>query len=68
MIRIECIKGIQLDGGSFPIMQGEVFNLINEEDMIFESVVGESISPGFEVEFSNEQLANNFKVIKFNLA
>lgn len=60
---IECIKGIQLDGGSLPIMQGEAFKLTDRDDMIFESVDGASMNPGMEFQFTNEQLANNFKLI-----
>ena len=60
---IECIKGIQLDGGSLPIMQGEAFKLTDRDEMIFESVDGASMNPGMEFQFTNEQLANNFKLI-----
>jgi hypothetical protein len=60
---IECIKGIQLDGGSLPIMQGEAFKLTDRDEMIFESVDGASMNPGMEFQFTNEQLANNFEFI-----
>jgi len=60
---IECIKGIQLDGGSLPILQGEGFELTDRDEMIFESVDGASMNPGMEFQFTNEQLANNFKLL-----
>ena len=60
---IECIKGFQLDGGSLPIMQGEGFKLTDRDEMIFESVDGASMNPGMEFQFTNEILANNFKLI-----
>ena len=60
---IECIKGIQLDGGSLTIMQGEAFKLTDRDDMIFESVDGASMNPGMEFHFTNEQLSNNFKLV-----
>ena len=60
---IECIKGFQLDGGSLPIMQGEAFKLTDRDEMIFESVDGASMNPGMEFQFTNELLANNFKLI-----
>ena len=60
---IECIKGFQLDGGSLPIMQGEGFKLTDRDEMIFESVDGASMNPGMEFQFTNELLADNFKLI-----
>jgi hypothetical protein len=60
---IKCIKGIQLDGGSLPIMQGEVFELTDRDEMIFEAVDGASMNPGMEFQFTNEMLVNNFKLI-----
>jgi len=60
---IECIKGIQLDGGSLPIMQGEAFKLTDRDEMIFESVDGASMNPGMEFQFTDKLLANNFKLI-----
>ena len=60
---IECIKGIQLDGGSLPIMQGEAFKLTDRDEMIFESVDGASMNPGMEFQFTDELLVNNFKLI-----
>ncbi len=60
---IKCIKGFQLDGGSLPIMQGELFKLTDRDEMIFESVDGASMDPGMEFQFTNELLANNFKLI-----
>jgi len=60
---IECIKGFQLDGGSLPIMQGEEFSLTDRNEMIFESVDGVSMNPGMEFQFTDELLANNFKLL-----
>ena len=66
---IECIKGAAdfhthtLDGGFLPIMQGERFKLIDRNKMIFESVDGASMNPGMEFQFTDELLANNFKLI-----
>ena len=66
MLKIECIKGFRIDGGSFPIMQGEVFELSKNSDideMIFIALVGASFFPGMEIEFTEDQLVNNFKLI-----
>jgi hypothetical protein len=60
---IGCIKGFLLDGGSLPIMQGEEFKLIDRDEMIFESVDGVSMNPGMEFQFTNELLANNFRLL-----
>lgn len=63
---IECIKGFQthtLDGGFLPIMQGEGFKLTDRGEMIFESVDGASMNPGVKFQFTDELLANNFKLI-----
>ena len=60
---IECIKGFQLDGGSLPIMKGEAFKLTDRDEMIFESVDGASMNPGMEFQFTDELLANNFKLV-----
>ena len=65
-MKIECIKGLFLDGGSLPVMQGEVFKLSMDSDwdeMIFEAVEGGSLNPGMEFEFTNKQLCENFKFI-----
>ena len=69
MLKIECIKGFRLDGGSFPIMQGETFELSKDSDvneMIFVAVEGASLCPGMEIEFTEDQLCNNFKLIVGN--
>jgi len=60
---IKCIKGIQLDGGSVPIMRGEEFALVNRDEMIFEAVDGASMNPGMEMQFEDDQLVNNFEMI-----
>ena len=66
MLKIECIKGFRIDGGSFPIMKGEVFRLSknsDEDEMIFIALEGASFNPGMEIEFTNDQLCNNFQLI-----
>ena len=63
-MKIECIKGIYLDEETLPIMQGEVFVLVDSADMTFEAMEGHCINPGMEVCFTNKQLAENFKFIK----
>ena len=60
---IECIKGFQLGGSYLLIMQGEAFRLTDRDEMIFESVDGASMNPGMEFQFTDELLANNFKLI-----
>jgi hypothetical protein len=65
MLTIECIKGFRLDGGSFPIMKGERFKLSEGSgigEMVFEASVL-SFNPGMEMEFTNDQLCNNFQLI-----
>ena len=65
MLTIECIKGFRLDGGSLPIMKGEIFKLSEESgigEMIFEASTT-SLNPGMEIEFTNDQLCNNFQLI-----
>ena len=65
MLIIECIKGFRLDGGSLPIMKGERFKLSEESgigEMIFEASAT-SLNPGMEIEFTNDQLCNNFQLI-----
>jgi hypothetical protein len=57
---VECIKGFLVD--DFLVMQGEVFELTDREEMIFEGVDGASLCPGIELYFTLEQLANNFKI------
>ena len=66
MLKIQCTKGFRIDGGSFPIMQGEIFKLSKNSDydeMIFIAVEGASFFPGMEIEFTEDQLLNNFKLI-----
>jgi hypothetical protein len=66
MLKIECIKGFRIDGGSFPIMQGEVFELSKDSDineMIFVALEGASLNPGMEMEFEEDQLCNNFMLV-----
>jgi hypothetical protein len=65
MLIIECIKGFRLDGGSLPIMKGEIFKLSEESgvgELIFEASAT-SLNPGMEIEFTNDQLCNNFQLI-----
>jgi hypothetical protein len=66
VMKIECIKGFLADGGSMPIMQGEVFKLNPSSDldeMIFIAMEGASLSPGMEIVFTPEQLMNNFMLV-----
>jgi hypothetical protein len=66
MLKIECIKGFRIDGGSFTIMQGEVFELSKDSDydeMIFVALEGASLNPGMEMEFTEDQLCNNFMLV-----
>jgi len=44
-------------------MQGEGFKLTDRGEMIFESVEGATMNPGKEFQFTDELLANNFKLI-----
>ena len=65
MLTIECIKGFRLDGGSLPIMRGEIFKLSEESgigEMVFEASAT-SLNPGMEIEFTEDQLCNNFQLI-----
>jgi hypothetical protein len=55
---IECIKGFKI-GDSFAILQGEVFKLIDD---VFVGVEGSSRNEGIELYFTEDQLANNFKI------
>jgi hypothetical protein len=59
-MKIECIKGFVL-GGSIAVMQGEIFQLVDGEENTFEGLVDYSRCPGMEIDFTEEQLANNFK-------
>ena len=60
---IECIKGFVL-GGSLAVMQGEIFQLVYDEENTFIGLEGYSRCPGMEIDFTEEELANNFKLIK----
>ena len=62
---IECIKGFVIgeEDNSFAIMQGEVFKLSDIEDDIFTGVEGANRCPGIEISFTEEQLAENFKLV-----
>jgi hypothetical protein len=57
---VECIKGFLIDG--FLVMQGEVFKLVEREDMIFTGVKGASLCPEMEISFTHAQLAHHFKL------
>ena len=57
MLKIECIKGFRLDGGSLPIMRGEVFQLSEDSgigEIVFEAMEGASLNPGMEIEFTED--------------
>jgi hypothetical protein len=61
-MQIECIKGDVL-GGSLAVMQGERIELVCSEDMTFVGILNYSRCPGVETDFTEEELANNFKLI-----
>lgn len=61
-MKIECIKGLML-GGSIAIMQGEIFRLVDSDENIFIGIDGLSRCPGMEINFTEEQLVDNFKYI-----
>ena len=63
MITIKCTKGFLLEGSEFPVMAGEMFELIDPDHMEFEGIEGKSINPKMEIYFYPEQLANNFEFI-----
>jgi hypothetical protein len=65
-MKIECIKGFLIDGGAMVIMQGEVFKLNPSSDldeMLFTAMEGACLSPGMNMEFTPEQLCNNFMLV-----
>ena len=62
MMVIKCIKGFLLDGGSLPIMKGEL--LMNDEDiddLVFTSMNG--FNPGMKMCFEADQLCEYFEVV-----
>ena len=63
MITIKCTKGLLLEGGEVPVMAGEMFELIDSDNMEFEGIEGKSINPKMTICFFQEQLANNFEFI-----
>jgi len=63
MITIKCIKGFLLEGSDFPIMKGEMFELIDPDNNEFEGLRFRSVNPGMAICFYPEQLMNNFKFI-----
>jgi hypothetical protein len=42
-------------------MQGEIFQLVDAEENTFVGLEGYSRCPGMETDFTEEELANNFK-------
>ena len=63
MVRIRCIKGFLLEGSDFPIMKGEMFELIDPDNNEFEGLKFRSVNPGMSICFYPEKLMNNFKFI-----
>jgi len=63
---VRCIKGLLLEGSSFPIMIGEMFKLIDPDNNEFEGIRYKSVNPGMVICFSPEQLLNNFEFIVSN--
>ena len=62
MMKIECIKGF-VDEEELIIMQGQVFEETLESKNTFRAVEGASFNPGLYIDFTNQQLCNNFKLI-----
>mgnify|MGYP000503394538 CR=1 FL=1 len=61
---IKCIKSFYPVDSSFPIIEGEVFELQSSlEELIFVSVDEESLDPFTEYTFTKDQL-RNFRLIK----
>ena len=63
MITIRCIKGLLLEGSDFPVMIGEMFELIDPDNNEFEGIEGKSINPKMTISFFPEQLKDNFEFI-----
>ena len=63
MITIRCIKGLLLEGSDFPIMKGEMFELIDPDNNEFEGIEGKSVNPKMAICFYPEQLMNNFEFV-----
>ena len=63
MITIRCIKGLLLEGSDFPIMKGEMFELIDPDNNEFEGIEGKSCNPKMTICFYPEQLRDNFEFV-----
>ena len=63
MITIRCTKGLLLEGGEFPIMAGEMFELIDPDNNEFEGIEGKSVNPKMAICFYPEQLRDNFEFV-----
>ena len=63
MISIRCIKSFHLDGDSIPVMKGEMFKLIDHDNMDFEGIEGKSMNPGMVIYFCSKQLLNCFEFV-----
>ena len=60
-MKILCTKGF-LVGGSLAIMKGEMFFLINQDEGTYQGVSNKSRCPGMEIDFTEDQLAENFEL------
>ena len=63
MITIKCIKGFLLEGSDFPVMAGEMFELIDPDNEVFVGIEGKSINPKMAICFYPEQLKDNFEFV-----
>ena len=55
---LECVKSFCLDGGSMPILEGEVFAVCAAEPDVLTGVEGCCINPGMEITLHDEQFVN----------
>ena len=54
--QLRCIKTVSLDGGSMPILKGEIFEVYSEDPNILEGVEGKSVNPGMSFTIHDSQL------------
>lgn len=55
---LECVKSFELDGGSMPILQGEIFQVCTDDPYELEGIYGSSINPGLRFTLHDYQLEN----------
>ena len=56
--QLECIKTFSLDGGSMPILQGEVFEVCSADPYELEGIERCSVNPGMRFTLHDEQFEN----------